>query len=372
MPRRWDTELAIGFGSATLGIVGGSLGQLSVGVLLKSMGFDKESFPSLYGFVKAGIAGAIVKTCNAPVERIKLMIQYEDEAELGENEPIESAADCVSRIYKREGWQGFWRGNLWMCLRFFPTQVHVFCLARRPVCSPWVTCGTYLQAMNYAFKNHIKSLFPKATSFGGKLVSNILVGSLAGALSLTVVYPFDNVRTRMLLAKKKDDPDQYKYTSMIDSFLDVIRGPDGFLGLYRGFWVSIAGIPPFRGAYFVVNDILNYLLPSKGKGLLGLFTKFCKAQVAALSAAYASYPADTLRRRIQAEATKPRSQRKYTGYVDCFQKIVREEGISALFKGSGYNAIRTVSSALAVTMSKGEFQAAMKHDAEKRLETATK
>ena len=55
--------------------------------------------------------------------------------------------------------------------------------------------------------------------------------------------------------------------------------------------------------------------------------------------------ARTVRRRLLADQTKPASQRRYAGTRDCFIKIVRDEGVGALFKGAGYNAIRTVCSA---------------------------
>ena len=36
----------------------------------------------------------------------------------------------------------------------------------------------------------------------------------------------------------------------------------------------------------------------------------------------------------------------YKGTLDCFQKVVREEGLTAMFKGAGANALRTVGAAL--------------------------
>jgi solute carrier family 25 (adenine nucleotide translocator) protein 4/5/6/31 len=36
----------------------------------------------------------------------------------------------------------------------------------------------------------------------------------------------------------------------------------------------------------------------------------------------------------------------YKGTMDCFTKIMKEEGVSAMFKGAGANALRTVGAAL--------------------------
>jgi solute carrier family 25 (adenine nucleotide translocator) protein 4/5/6/31 len=36
----------------------------------------------------------------------------------------------------------------------------------------------------------------------------------------------------------------------------------------------------------------------------------------------------------------------YKGTLDCFAKVAKEEGMTALFKGAGANALRTVGAAM--------------------------
>merc|ERR1712196_551998 len=71
---------------------------------------------------------------------------------------------------------------------------------------------------------------------------------------------------------------------------------------------------------------------------------------ARVRAAYASYPFDTVRRRLQMQSEKPQEEWVYKGTMDCFGKIAAEEGVGALFKGAGANALRTVGSALVLVM----------------------
>ena len=119
--------------------------------------------------------------------------------------------------------------------------------------------------------------------------------------------------------------------------------------LYEGYVVSVAGIIPFRAIYFFVNDTLRAILPwIRDEGLKGLVSKFTCAQCAALCAAYASYPFDTVRRRLQVDAQRPLGERRYKGNLDCLKKVYRVEGLSALYRGAGYNALRTITSALAL------------------------
>ena len=56
------------------------------------------------------------------------------------------------------------------------------------------------QAFNFAFKDTIKAMFPKynpKTEFPKFFAANIASGGLAGAGSLTIVYPLDYARTRL-------------------------------------------------------------------------------------------------------------------------------------------------------------------------------
>jgi len=129
------------------------------------------------------------------------------------------------------------------------------------------------------------------------------------------------------------------------------RGPSGILGLYNGFGVSVAGIIPYRGVYFGLYDSLREKNPWKRDyGVMGIISKFAVAQATAIAAGYASYPFDTVRRRLQMQSEKPKDKWVYTGTFDCFTKILKNEGTTALFKGAGANALRTVGSALVLVL----------------------
>ena len=180
--------------------------------------------------------------------------------------------------------------------------------------------------------------------------------SQAGAGSLTIVYPLDYARTRLA---SDVGSGKAQFNGLMDCLSKTASGPAGPAGLYNGFGVSVVGIVPFRGTYFGVNDTLVGINPyQKEKGIVGLASKFACAQTAALCAAFASYPFDTVRRRLQMQSEKPQEEWVYKGTMDCFGKIAAEEGTGALFKGAGANALRTVGSALVLVMY-GEIKAAL-------------
>lgn len=183
-------------------------------------------------------------------------------------------------------------------------------------------------------------------------------GGLAGAGSLCIVYPLDYARTRLA---SDVGSGKRAFNGLSDCLIKTAKGPAGFFGLYNGFGVSVVGIIPFRGTYFGVNDTLVGSIPADLKndhGFKGIAAKFACAQTAALCAAYASYPFDTVRRRLQMQSEKPQSEWVYKGTMHCFGKIVKGEGGAALFKGAGANALRTVGSALVLVLY-GEIKAAL-------------
>merc|ERR1712127_652851 len=85
-----------------------------------------------------------------------------------------------------------------------------------------------------------------------------------------------------------------------------MKGPGGFLALYTGFGVSVVGIVGYRGLQLGTFDTITGLNPYKtDKGILGAATTFGAAQTAITIGAAATYPFDTVRRRLQMQSEKP-------------------------------------------------------------------
>lgn len=81
---------------------------------------SKSSEKKLHFVENFGLSGAaaiISKTAAAPIERIKLLIQNQDEMmKQGRLEtPYKGVIDCTARTYKSEGFLAFWRGMFCVC-----------------------------------------------------------------------------------------------------------------------------------------------------------------------------------------------------------------------------------------------------------------
>merc|ERR1712196_62636 len=219
------------------------------------MGSEREHSPPMADFIKdflaGGVSGAIAKTCTAPIERVKLIIQTQDANPRiisGEIPRYTGIANCFTRVAAEQGIGAFWRGNFVNILRYFPTQ-----------------------AFNFAFKDTIKAMFPKYNpkkNFWAFFGVNMASGGLAAAGSLTIVYPLDYARTRLASdvgAGKKT------FDGLFDCLKKTAAGPKGFFSLYAGFGVFLGGIIPYRGFQLGAFDTIVGLNPWKNDtGMMGL------------------------------------------------------------------------------------------------------
>lgn len=282
-------------------------------------------------FIAGGVAGAISKTIAAPLERVKLLMQTQDANPLivsGEYARYTSMWDTASRVYHEQGCLAFWRGNLPNVLRYFP-----------------------IAAFNFAFKDSIEAMFPKydphtqLLQFG---MVNLLAGGLAGAMSLTLVFPLDYARTRLAADVGKT---QRTFDGLWDCLVKTARA-NGLAALYKGYGISVVGIFFYRAPYFGLFDTLEGINPYRYQEkapwtdyVVAVFSAFILAQVVAIIAAAVSYPFDTVRRRLQMESEVPKEQRMYKGAFQCTWHITKTEGVGGLYKGFCANLWRGAATA---------------------------
>merc|ERR1712216_1068770 len=138
------------------------------------------------------------------------------------------------------------------------------------------------------------------------------------------------------------------FSGLFDCIQKTVAGPGGFMALYTGFGVSVVGIVGYRGLQLGTFDTITGLNPYKNDtGILGAFTTFIAAQTAITIGAGATYPFDTVRRRLQMQSERPVEQHIYKGTMDCFKVIARDEGmVAGLYKGFAANVVRSIGGAL--------------------------
>jgi solute carrier family 25 (adenine nucleotide translocator) protein 4/5/6/31 len=277
-------------------------------------------------FLLSGTAAVISKTLSAPIERIKMVVQNQDEmVKRGTLEkPFTGIGDCTSWLLKNEGVAAFWKSNFTNCLRYFPTQ-----------------------ALNFSFKGAVKKVDAlkagKGDSYALKLSKNIAAGGIAGVGSLSFVYSLDYARTRLAndLKGNKKGGGEREFNGLLDVYKKTLAA-DGLPGLYRGFVISAVGIFVYRGLYFGLYDTVMPMLPESMESNAGI--KFGVGYCVTVAAGLASYPIDTIRRRMMMTSGGDKTM-MYNGSIDCARQILAKEGFQSYFKGAGANILRGVAGA---------------------------
>jgi len=282
-----------------------------------------EQSTFLVDFLMGGVSAAVSKTAAAPIERVKLLIQNQDEMiKAGRlDRKYGGIGDCFKRTIADEGTVALWRGNTANVIRYFPTQ-----------------------ALNFAFRDKFKKMFgykKERDGYAKWMAGNLASGGAAGATSLMFVYSLDYARTRLANdAKSAKKGGERQFNGLIDVYKKTLAS-DGISGLYRGFGPSVLGIVVYRGLYFGMYDSIKpVVLVGKLEG--NFLASFALGWVVTTGAGIASYPLDTVRRRMMMTSGEAV---KYKSSLDAFSQIVKTEGVRSLFKGAGANILRGVAGA---------------------------
>jgi len=267
------------------------------------------------------VSAAVSKTAAAPIERVKLLLQNQDEMLKSGRlaVPYRGIGDCFRRVITEEGFVSLWRGNLANVIRYFPTQ-----------------------ALNFAFRDYFKRMFGFRKDKDGYwkwFAGNLASGGAAGASSLVFVYSLDYARTRLANdAKASKKGGERQFNGLIDVYRKTLAS-DGIAGLYRGFVISCLGIVVYRGLYFGMYDSIK---PQLGAYQNNFAASFLLGWGVTILAGLASYPVDTIRRRMMMTSGEAV---KYTSSMQCAGLILRNEGWTSFFKGAGANILRAIAGA---------------------------
>jgi len=253
--------------------------------------------------VAGGIAGAVSRTCTAPLDRLKVLLQVHG----GRKQT--SILDTFRYMYQEGGLKGLWRGNGINVIKIAPESA--------------------LKFMAYdEMKKHIKG----SDNRDLEVYERLMAGSFAGALSQTAIYPLEVMKTRLALRKTGE------FKSIFDCAKTIYKA-DGLKTFYRGYWPNLFGIIPYAGIDLAVYETLKaycvekYVEENKSPNALlllscGTFSSCC-GQLAA-------YPLALVRTKLQSQAGltgKLHLPPEQTHTLGLFRYILRTEGVKGLYRG---------------------------------------
>ncbi|BFF93092.1 calcium-binding mitochondrial carrier protein Aralar1 [Drosophila madeirensis] len=160
------------------------------------------------------------------------------------------------------------------------------------------------------------------------------LGSFAGAVGATVVYPIDLVKTRMQNQRAGSYIGEVAYRNSWDCFKKVIRH-EGALGLYRGLLPQLMGVAPEKAIKLTVNDLVRDKLSDK-RGNIPVWSEILAGGCAGASQVVFTNPLEIVKIRLQV-AGEIASGNKIRAW-----SVVRELGLFGLYKGARACLLRDV------------------------------
>lgn len=170
-------------------------------------------------FIAGNIAGVVSRTLTAPIERVN--ISRQTSADYYNS----TVWDNVTRIWTREGITGFFRGN----------GINLICMAPQ-------------LGLNFLGYRTIAKYID----------NNFIVGSLSGAISMTVTYPLRTVRMVLIHSEQRHA-------------LSLIKD----MQFYRGLPVAVAASSPYNGIMYTLYCRMKKDTPIPIAGFLSSATAAC-------------------------------------------------------------------------------------------------
>ncbi|KAL7665329.1 EF-hand domain-containing protein [[Candida] zeylanoides] len=165
---------------------------------------------------------------------------------------------------------------------------------------------------------------------------SFFLGSIAGCIGATVVYPIDLVKTRMQAQRHKA-----VYANSFDCFRKIIAN-EGLKGLYSGLGAQLVGVAPEKAIKLTVNDLVRKFgtgddgqITMKWEVLAGMSAGACQVIF--------TNPLEIVKIRLQMQGNhSPQVPGEIPLKRLTAGKIVKQLGIKGLYKGASACLLRDV------------------------------
>ncbi|KAJ3104594.1 mitochondrial aspartate-glutamate transporter agc1 [Phlyctochytrium bullatum] len=171
-----------------------------------------------------------------------------------------------------------------------------------------------------------------------KSVYNFALGSIAGAIGATFVYPIDLVKTRMQNQRAKV-VGELLYKNSWDCFRKVVRN-EGVAGLYSGLLPQLLGVAPEKAIKLTMNDLVRSKLKDKATGKVPLWGEILAGSVAGASQVVFTNPLEIVKIRLQVQGEAAKGVEGAPKRSALW--IVRNLGLVGLYKGAGACLLRDI------------------------------
>jgi len=161
------------------------------------------------------------------------------------------------------------------------------------------------------------------------------LGSIAGAIGATAVYPVDLVKTRMQNQRTSAYLSEAMYNNSWDCFKKVLNH-EGFFGLYRGLLPQLVGVAPEKAMKLTTNDFVRGKLRDEKTGSLSLLSEVFAGGCGGASQVLFTNPLEIVKIRLQVAGEISSGARVSA------VKIMHDLGLRGLYRGSAACFLRDI------------------------------
>lgn len=243
----------------------------------------------------AGTAAVITVTFIHPIDVVKTRIQISSEySALG-------MGGTAKKIVGGEGVSALWKG----------------------VNAAWLRESSYT-SLRLGLYEPCKVAFGCTTPENTTFVKKFCAGSAAGALGSLAGNPFDVLKTKMMASEGKGA------VSITGTAKDLFAN-QGMAGFYRGIDSNIMRAMVLNGTKMACYDqAKGVVVQTTGLHKSSLIVQFLAAASAGFFMTCTVSPFDMIRTRLM---NQPADAKIYNNAVDCFVKIIKNEGPLTLWRG---------------------------------------
>ncbi|CAH0383113.1 unnamed protein product [Bemisia tabaci] len=261
-------------------------------------------------FISGGAGGVCAVLIGHPLDTIKVRLQTMPQVTAGQAPLYAGTLDCATKIIKKEGPLGLYKGMAAPLTGVAP----IFALSFFGF-----GVGKKIQQNNENEQLSTSQLF--------------YAGAFAGVFTTVIMAPGERIKCLLQIQEGSNA----KYKGPIDVVKHLYK-EGGIRSIFKGTAATLLRDIPASGMYFMTYEsIKKYLTPADSPNSdPGIFTTIFAGGMAGVSNWLVGMPPDTLKSRLQTapEGTYP------NGIRDVFKKLRKEEGLKALYRGCAPVMIR--------------------------------
>uniref|UniRef100_A0A0N5B3F6 Calcium-binding mitochondrial carrier SAL1 n=1 Tax=Strongyloides papillosus TaxID=174720 RepID=A0A0N5B3F6_STREA len=276
--------------------------------------------------VAGGVAGCFSRTSTAPLDRLKVFMQVHATRQNKIN-----LSTALKLLYNEGGFLGLWRGNGINVAKIAPES-----------------------AIKFMVYEQMKKFIQKIKGHDELTIyERFAAGSTAGAVSQTIIYPMEVLKTRLALRRTG------QLENGLVNFAVQMCKTEGLRVFYKGYIPNLIGIIPYAGIDLAVYETLKrfYLKKfSNANNEPGVFALLACGTCSSTCGQLASYPLALVRTRLQArKVTDTEHPQTMSGQ---FRHILKNEGFTGLYRGITPNFMKVIP---AVSISYVVYENVRKH-----------